>query len=56
MIREILAITLVVSGLRLLGWVLAAPDRTLSVLPLAIGVLATGIWLFLLRSEGNERR
>ena len=55
MIREILAITLVVSGLGLLGWALAVPDRALPVLPMAAGELATGLWLFLLRLERGER-
>lgn len=35
MIREILAIALIVSGLGLLGWVIAAPDRMLPGVPMA---------------------
>ena len=56
MVREILAITLVVSGLGLLGWALAAPERLLPVLPVAAWELATGLWLLLLRVEGSEGR
>jgi len=55
MIREVLAITLIVAGLGLLGWVLAAPDRMLPGLPMAAGGLATGLWLFFLLPEGSER-
>lgn len=56
MIREILAIELIVSGLGLLGWVIAAPDQMLPGTPVAAGELALGLWLFLLRPEGGERR
>lgn len=55
MIREILAIELIVSGLGLLGWVIAAPDQMLPGTPVAAGELALGLWLFLLRPEGGER-
>lgn len=55
MIRETLAMALVVSGVGLLGWALAAPERALSVLFLAIGELAVGLWLFLFRPQGGER-
>ena len=54
MMREILAVTLVVAGLALLGWTLAAPDRALLALPMAIGELAMGLWLFLFRPERVE--
>lgn len=56
MIREILAIALIASGLSLLGWALAAPERLLSASPFVIGELTAGIWLFLLRSGGRERK
>jgi hypothetical protein len=55
MIREILAIGLIVAGLALLSWVLAAPDRLLPGLPMAAGELAIGVWLFFLQPEGGER-
>jgi len=46
MIREILAIALIVAGLGVLGWVIAVPDKTLSALPMTVGELTTGLWLF----------
>ena len=54
MIREVLAITLIVAGLGVLGWVISAPDRALPVLPMAVGELATGLWLCLFRPEGGK--
>jgi hypothetical protein len=50
-IREMLAITLVMSGIGLLGWALVAPDLALLVLPMAIGGLATGLCFYLLQSK-----
>ena len=57
MMREGMAILLVVSGLGLLGWGLAEPDRVLLALPIAVGELVIGLCLYLLwfgRVNGND--
>lgn len=56
MLREILAIAFIASGLSLLGWALTAPERVLPVFPVAMGELMIGTWLLLLRSGGSERK
>jgi hypothetical protein len=56
MLRELLAVTLILAGLGLLGWMISAPDRALPALPVAAGGLATGLWLFLLHPGGGERK
>jgi len=48
MIREAIAILLVVSGLGLFGWGLSEPDRALLALPIAVGELVVGLCLYLL--------
>jgi hypothetical protein len=53
-IRQMLVITLIVTGLGLLGWALTALDLALLVLPMAIGGLATGLCLYLLQSERDR--
>ena len=55
-IREVLAIAFIASGLSLLSWALAAPERVQPVLPVAIGELMMGIWLLSLQTGGRERR
>jgi hypothetical protein len=56
MIREVFAIALIASGLSLIGWALASPERVSPVLPVAIGELTAGTWLLLLPSRGRERK
>jgi hypothetical protein len=51
-----LAIGLLASGLGLLGWALAAPERIVATLPLVVGEWALGVWLLQIRSgtgKGN---
>ena len=55
MMREGMAILLVVSGLGLLGWGLAEPDRVMMTLPIAVGGLVTGLCLYLLWFGRGER-
>ena len=55
MIREETVILLVVSGLGLLGWSLAEPDRVMMTLPIAVGELAVGLFLYLLWLDWDER-
>ena len=55
MMREGMAILMVVSGLGLLGWGLAEPDRVLLALPIAVGELAIGLCLYLLWFGRGER-
>ena len=55
MMREGMAILMVVSGLGLLGWGLAEPDRVLLALPIAVGELAVGLCLYLLWFDRDER-
>jgi hypothetical protein len=55
MIQEILAITLIASSLGLLGWALVSSYWGFAVLPIALGELITGLYLYLLRSEGGKR-
>jgi len=54
MIRETLVIALIGSGLGLLGWALAAPERLLLMLPLIAGEWIIGVW-FCLNWAGDSK-